>query len=61
MISVRTSPEASVNKSSSNRIDVSEKVLESGFSRFMAIHDQPNDNFGTLGIERNHGVIDFLN
>jgi hypothetical protein len=48
MISVRTSPEASVNKSSSKRIDVSEKVLESGLSRFMAIHDQPNDNFGTL-------------
>jgi hypothetical protein len=44
----RTSPEASVNKSSSKRIDVSEKVLESALSRFMAIHDQPNDNFGTL-------------
>jgi hypothetical protein len=35
--------------------------MESGLSCFMAIHYQPNDNFGTLGIERNHRVIDFLN
>ena len=35
--------------------------MERGLRRFMAIHYQPNDNFGTLGIERNHGVIEFLN
>ena len=55
-----TSPSSSKRICEAHRY-VSEQAMQRGLRRFMAIHYQPNDNFGTLGIERNHGVIGFLN